>query len=48
MKATNQYSSEIDIIEQRLKPNLLPPEPFLTIGIKIRLMLERFIARSEI
>ena len=48
LKAINQYSSEIDIIEQRLKPNLLPPEPFLTLGIKTRLMLERFRARSEI
>jgi len=48
MKATNQHTTEIDTIEKRLKPNLLPPEPFLTIGIKTRLMLERFRARSEI
>ncbi len=46
--ASNQHSSEISIIEERKKPNWLPPQPFLNIGIYSRLAYERFIARSEI
>ena len=48
IKASNDHSSEIDIIEKRIKPTWLPPEPFLSIGVKTRLMLERFKAKSEI
>ena len=46
--ASNQHSNEISIIEERKKPNWLPPQPFLNIGIYSRLAYERFIARSEI
>ena len=48
LMASNQQSEEIKIIEERIKPNWLPPYPFLNIGIKSRLFYERFIARSEI
>jgi FAD dependent oxidoreductase. len=46
--ASNQQSDEIEVINQRKKPNWLPPQPFLNIGIYIRLAYERFKARSEI
>ena len=48
LMASNQQSEEIKIIEERIKPNWLPPYPFLNIGVKSRLFYERFIARSEI
>ena len=47
IKASNENSSEIDIIEARAKPNWLPPQPFLNLGIYTRLAYERFKARSE-
>ena len=37
----------ISIIEGRKKPNWLPPQPFLNIGIYTRLAYERIKARSE-
>ena len=46
--ASNQQSEEISIIEERKKPNWLPPQPFLNIGIYSRLVYERIKARSEI
>tara|TARA_B100000965_G_C19585352_1_gene755479 strand:- start:906 stop:2210 length:1305 start_codon:yes stop_codon:yes gene_type:complete len=48
LMATEQQSEEISIIEKRKKPNLLPPQPFLNIGIYSRLAYERFRARTEI
>ena len=48
IKASNKTSKEIEIIEARNKPTWLPPQPFLNIGVKTRLMYERFKARSEI
>jgi glycine/D-amino acid oxidase-like deaminating enzyme len=48
IKASNEHSSEITIIEKAKKPTWLPPQPFLDIGVKSRLMYERFRARSEI
>ena len=45
--ASNQQSDEISIIDERKKPNWLPPQPFLNVGIYIRLAYERFKARSE-
>ena len=48
MKASDESSSEIETIEKRNKPTWLPPQPFLDIGVKTRLMYERFVARSEI
>ena len=48
LKASNEYTDEINIIEKRNKPTWLPPQPFLNIGVKSRLIYERFRARSEI
>ena len=48
IKASNEKTSEIKIIEARKKATWLPPQPFLDFGIKARLMYERFKARSEI
>ena len=48
LKASNENSPEIEIIEKIKKPTWLPPEPFLSLGIKSRLLYERFRARSEI
>jgi len=48
IKASNEYSKEIEIIEARNKPTWLPPQPFLDIGIKSRLIYERFRAKNEI
>ena len=45
--ASNQQTDEISIIEERKKPNWLPPQPFLNLGIYTRLAYERFKARSE-
>ena len=41
-------TDEIEIIEKRNKPTWLPPEPFLSLGIKTRLIYERIRARSDI
>jgi len=48
IKASAENSKEIETIEVRNKPTRLPPQPFLDIGVKARLIYERFIARSEI
>ena len=48
IKASNESSKEIKIIEGRNKPTWLPPEPFLSLGVKTRLIYERIRARSEI
>ena len=48
IKVCGKRSREIDIIETRNKPNWLPPQPFLNIGVKIRLTYERFRSLSEI
>jgi glycine/D-amino acid oxidase-like deaminating enzyme len=48
IRASNENSKEIEIIEARNKPTCLPPQPFLNIGVKTRLIYERFRARSEI
>ena len=48
IKASNEHTHEIETIEARGKPTWLPPQPFLNLGIKIRLMFERLRARSEI
>ena len=47
LMASKQQTEEISIIEERKKPNWLPPQPFLNIGIYTRLAYERFKARSE-
>ena len=48
LKASNVNSKEIKIIEARNKPTWLPPQPFLNLGIKTRLIYERLRAYSEI
>jgi len=48
IKASNESSKEIDLIEGRIKPTWLPPQPFLNIGIKTRLFYERIKAGAEI
>ena len=48
IKASNENTKEIEIIESRNKPTWLPPQPFLNIGIKARLFYERLKARSEL
>ncbi len=46
--ASNQQSNEIEKINNIVKPNWLPPSPFLNIGVKTRLFFERLRAKSEI
>ena len=48
IKASNEISEEINIIESRSKPTWLPPEPILSIGVKTRLMYERLRANSDL
>ena len=48
IKASNENTEEIETIEARNKPTWLPPQPFLDLGVKARLMYERLRARSEI
>ena len=48
IKASNEQTKEIETIEARSKPTWLPPQPFLNLGIKARLIYERLRARSEI
>ena len=48
IKASNEKTKEIETIEARNKPTWLPPDPFLTLGVRARLIYERFRAKSEI
>jgi len=48
IKASNENTKEIETIEARSKPTWLPPQPFLDLGVKVRLTYERLRARSEI
>jgi len=48
IKASDEHSSKIEYIENRVKPTWLPPEPFLSVGVKTRLMFERLKAKREI
>ena len=48
LKASNENSNEIDIIERREKPTWLPPQPFLNLGVRVRLMFERFRSESDL
>ena len=48
IKASNEHTNEIETIEARNKPTWLPPQPFLDLGVKARLMYERLRAKSEI
>ena len=48
IKASNETSEEIKIIEKKKKPTWLPPTFFLDIGVKTRLIYERLRSRSDI
>ena len=48
IKASNENTKEIETIEARNKPTWLPPDPILSLGVRARLIYERFIASSEI
>ena len=48
IKASNENTDEINTIEGRDKPTWLPPQPFLNLGIRTRLMYERFRSKLEI
>jgi glycine/D-amino acid oxidase-like deaminating enzyme len=48
IKASNENTKEIETIEARNKATWLPPQPFLDLGVKARLMYERLKAKSEI
>ena len=48
IKASNEITEEIKTIELRNRPTILPPEPFLSFGVKARLYFERIRASSEI
>jgi len=48
IKASNENTKEIETIEARNKPTWLPPDPFLSLGVKTRLIYERIRARSDI
>ena len=48
IKASGEHTNQIDLIQSANKPNYLPPDPFLGIGIRTRLLYERFKANSEI
>src|SRR5210317_1154815 len=46
IKASNETSEEIKIIEKKKKPLKLPPQPFLNFGVKVKLMYERLKAKT--
>ena len=48
IKASNENTKEIETIEARNKPTWLPPNPFLNIAVKFRLMYERYRAGTDI
>ena len=48
IKASNENTEEIETIEARSKPTWLPPDPFLSLGVKVRLFYERLRARTEL
>ena len=48
IKASNESSKEIETIEARNKPTRLPPQPFLNLGVKTRLIYERIKAKSDV
>ena len=48
IKASNENTNEINIIESRNKPTWLPPQPFLNLGIRSRLIYKRFISKLDL
>ncbi len=47
-KASNNMTNEIKLIEKTKKPNWLPPQPFLNLGIKARFLIDKNYAKSEL
>ena len=48
IRASNENTKEIEIIEARNKPTKLPSETILNLGIQLKLIYERIRAKSEI
>ena len=48
IKASGESSIEINTINNRQEPTWLPPQPFLNVGVKLRLIYERLKANTEI
>ena len=48
IKASEENTKDIEILEARNKPTWLPPELILRFGIRTRLIYERYKAQSEI
>ena len=48
IKASNEHTREIEAIESQKKPSWLPPQPILNFGVIMRLIYERFRAKSEV
>ena len=48
IKASADVTKEIQIIENLCKPSILPSNPILNIGVRAKLMYERFKAISEL
>jgi glycine/D-amino acid oxidase-like deaminating enzyme len=48
IKASGETSPEIEMINSRKKPTRLPPNPFLDLGVRMRLIYERLKATTEI
>ena len=46
-QAIGERTDEMDRIQQRPTPTWLPPNPFLTLGIKTRLVKDRYFGRLE-
>ena len=45
--ASGQMTDEIAMIQARPKPNPLPPQPLLSLGVRLRLIRDGIIARKE-
>ncbi len=48
IKASSNISNEIKTIEARNKPTWLPPNPFLNLAVKARLIYERYRAKTDL
>ncbi len=47
-KASNIMTNEIELIQKTKKPNWLPPQPLLNLGIKARFLIDKNYAKSEL
>ena len=45
--ASGQTTDAIAMIQARPKPNKLPPQPLLSLGVRLRLIRDGIIARKE-